>query len=233
MTEVVAALIWNGNKFLACQRPAHKARGLLWEFVGGKVEAGETPQAALVRECWEELAVTVDVGSVFMDVTHVYPDLTVHLTIFNAVITEGIPQLLEHNAISWITTDEIDEYDFCPADVDILARLKGVRNAVDAHLASAADPGYKKFQCSLMPTVSSETVLGVRMPQLRLFAKHFSKYFDQSEFFDQLPHKYHEENNLHEVDTEDIRIERKDTKGKPILRGIKVSKVVKHVEEME
>ena len=51
MTEVVAALIWNGNKFLACQRPANKARGLLWEFVGGKVEQGETKEAALIREC--------------------------------------------------------------------------------------------------------------------------------------------------------------------------------------
>ena len=57
MTEVVAALIWNGNKFLACQRPANKARGLLWEFVGGKVEQGETKEAALIRECREELGI--------------------------------------------------------------------------------------------------------------------------------------------------------------------------------
>ena len=62
MTEVVAALIWNGNKFLACQRPANKARGLLWEFVGGKVEQGETKEAALIRECREELGITVAVG---------------------------------------------------------------------------------------------------------------------------------------------------------------------------
>ena len=80
MTEVVAALIWDKNKFMICQRPAHKARGLLWEFVGGKVEPGETKQQALIRECREELAVTLDVGDVFMDVTHKYPDLTVHLT---------------------------------------------------------------------------------------------------------------------------------------------------------
>ena len=70
MTEVVAALIWDDDKFMICQRPAHKARGLLWEFVGGKVEPGETGQQALVRECREELAVTLDVGEVFMDVTH-------------------------------------------------------------------------------------------------------------------------------------------------------------------
>ena len=58
MTEVVAALLWDGNgRFLICQRPAHKARGLLWEFVGGKVEPGETPEEAAVREIWEELHV--------------------------------------------------------------------------------------------------------------------------------------------------------------------------------
>ena len=84
MTEVVAALIWDQNKFMICQRPANKTRGLLWEFVGGKVEPGETKEQALIRECQEELAITLDVGKVFMDVVHEYPDLTVHLTLFNA-----------------------------------------------------------------------------------------------------------------------------------------------------
>ena len=124
MTEVVAALIWQGDRFMACQRPAHKARGLQWEFVGGKVEPGETKEQALVRECREELAVTVEVGDVFMDVAHTYPDLTVHLTLFHASIAEGIPQKLEHCDIRWITVEEIQEYDFCPADQVILDRLR-------------------------------------------------------------------------------------------------------------
>ena len=124
MTEVVAALIWDENRFLACQRPAHKARGLLWEFVGGKVEPGETKEQALIRECQEELAVTVAVQDVFMEVDHVYPDLTVHLTLFNASIAEGIPQKIEHNDFRWITMEEIDQYEFCPADEEILRRLK-------------------------------------------------------------------------------------------------------------
>ena len=124
MTEVVAALIWDKNRFLACQRPAHKARGLLWEFVGGKVEPGETREQALIRECQEELAVTVAVQDVFMEVDHVYPDLTVHLTLFNASIAEGIPQKIEHNDLRWITVGEIDQYEFCPADEEILRRLK-------------------------------------------------------------------------------------------------------------
>ena len=126
VTEVVAALIWDGDKFMICQRPAHKARGLLWEFVGGKVESGETKEQALIRECQEELAVTLEVGEAFMDVVHEYPDLTVHLTLFRARIVEGVPQKLEHNDIRWITVDEIDAYAFCPADEEILRRLKDV-----------------------------------------------------------------------------------------------------------
>ena len=124
VTEVVAALIWDQNKFMICQRPSHKARGLLWEFVGGKVEQGETKEHALIRECQEELAVTLDVGEIFMDVVHEYPDLTVHLTLFNASIRKGTPQKLEHNDIRWITVDRIDQYEFCPADTIILQKLK-------------------------------------------------------------------------------------------------------------
>ena len=124
VTEVVAALIWEEDRFLICQRPAHKARGLLWEFVGGKVEPEETKEQALIRECQEELAVTISVGEVFMEVDHDYPDLNVHLTLFNAAIIEGTPRMLEHNDIRWITVDEIPQYGFCPADKEILRRLQ-------------------------------------------------------------------------------------------------------------
>ena len=123
ITEVVAALIWDGGKFMICQRPEHKARGLLWEFVGGKVELGETKEQALIRECKEELDVLLSVGDVFMDVVHEYPDLMVHLTLFNATIDEGEPQMIEHNDIQWITPSEILNYEFCPADEEILAKI--------------------------------------------------------------------------------------------------------------
>ena len=125
MTEVVAALIWDGNKFMICQRPAHKARGLLWEFVGGKVESCEPQEQALIRECREELNVLLSVGDVFMDVVHEYPDITVHLTLFNAIIADGEPQKLEHNDIQWITPSEIPNYEFCLADEEILEKLIG------------------------------------------------------------------------------------------------------------
>lgn len=123
MVEVVAALIWDGDKFMICQRPSNKARALLWEFVGGKVEQGETKERALIRECQEELAITLSVGDIFMDVIHEYPDITVHLSLFNATIAEGMPQLLEHNDLKWITRDEIKNYTFCPADTIILDKL--------------------------------------------------------------------------------------------------------------
>ena len=123
MVEVVAALIWKGEKFMICQRPEHKARGLLWEFVGGKVEQGETKEDALIRECKEELNVLLSVGDVFMDVVHEYPDLTVHLTLFNATIVDGEPQKIEHNDIQWITPSEIQNYEFCPADEEILKEI--------------------------------------------------------------------------------------------------------------
>ena len=123
ITEVVAALIWDGDRFMICQRPAHKARGLLWEFVGGKVEPGETKDMALIRECREELDILISVNDIFMDVIHEYPDLTVHLTLFNAFIVEGTPCMLEHNDIKWITPREIPKYEFCPADEEILEKI--------------------------------------------------------------------------------------------------------------
>jgi 8-oxo-dGTP diphosphatase len=124
MTDVVAALIWDCDRFMICQRPAHKARGLLWEFVGGKTEPGETMEAALIRECREELDITVSVGDVFTQVIHEYPDILIRLTLFHCTIAEGTPKLLEHNDLKWIHPSEIPNFDFCPADKDILARIQ-------------------------------------------------------------------------------------------------------------
>ncbi len=123
MTEVAAALIRGGTKFLICRRAANKRRGLLWEFVGGKLEPGETAGQALVRECREELAITVEPLDIFAEVVHEYPDMTVHLTLFNAVITQGEPQRLEHEEIKWISPAEIPQYEFCPADLTILEKI--------------------------------------------------------------------------------------------------------------
>lgn len=127
MIEVVAALIWQNGKFLICQRPEHKPNKLRWEFVGGKVEVGETKEQALERECREELGVEVSVGEEFMDITHTYPDVTIHLTLFCATIKAGAPQMLEHRDMCWISPQETDKYNFCPADKDILAKIKAIK----------------------------------------------------------------------------------------------------------
>ena len=124
ITEVVAALIWQDGKFMICQRPAHKARGLLWEFVGGKTEPGESMEAALIRECREELDITVSVGDIFTQVVHEYPDILIRLTLFHCTIAEGTPKLLEHTDLKWIYPSEIPNFDFCPADKDILALIQ-------------------------------------------------------------------------------------------------------------
>lgn len=124
MTEVAAALIWDSGRFMICRRPPHKARGLLWEFVGGKLENDETAAQALVRECREELDVEVAPMDIFMEVIHKYPDIEIKLILFNAVIVSGEPKLIEHVDIKWITPDEIGNYDFCPADEDILKEIQ-------------------------------------------------------------------------------------------------------------
>lgn len=123
MVQVAAALIWQGDKFMICQRPVTKTRALEWEFVGGKAEKGETLEEALIRECHEEIGVTVKVGEIFTELDHVYPDITIHLTLFNCEIAEGTVQKLEHNDIRFITPDEIPQYNFCPADKEILEKI--------------------------------------------------------------------------------------------------------------
>ena len=125
VTRVVAALIFEGERFMICQRPAHKARGLLWEFAGGKVEPGESGEDALKRECLEELGVEIEVGEVYMELLHRYPDITVHLTLYRAAIVAGTPRLLEHNDLRYILPAEIDDFEFCPADREILDKLRG------------------------------------------------------------------------------------------------------------
>jgi len=124
LIEVTAALIWNQDKFMICQRPANKERGLLWEFPGGKLEEGETLEECLIRECQEELGIKIKVKDIFMEATHQYPDITIHLTVFNAEIENGEIKKIEHNDIQWISNYEIDDYRFCPADIEILRKLK-------------------------------------------------------------------------------------------------------------
>ena len=194
--DVVAALIWENGRFLICRRPPHKQRALLWEFVGGKVEAGESRQQALVRECREELAVTVSVGSPFTEVVHAYPDLTIRLCLFRCRIAEGVPQLLEHTELRWITPEEIPQFDFCPADETILKMIRlaaDIRKSLDAQV----DPEYRAFQARLLPTLPPERILGVRTPALRAMARTLKKQPDGALYAEILTHNSFDETQLH------------------------------------
>lgn len=194
--DVVAALIWENGRFLICHRPPHKARGGLWEFVGGKVEPGESREQALVRECREEMAVTVAVGTPFTEVVHAYPDLTVRLCLFRCQIAAGSPQLLEHTALRWITPEEIPQYDFCPADETI---LKMIRLEADIRMALEAqvDADYQAFQARLLPTVPPEKILGVRTPVLRKMAQSLRRQPEGCLYADILTHNSFDETQLH------------------------------------
>ena len=123
MIEVVAALIYAGDRILICRRPMGKAQGGLWEFPGGKIEPGETGAQALARECREELDVRLDVGEALADVVQDYPGKRVHLTLYAAKIAAGEPRKLEHSDIRWVPVEQIETYDLCPADARLLELL--------------------------------------------------------------------------------------------------------------
>jgi len=129
--RVVAALIANGAepaRYLVQQRLPGKARGLLWEFPGGKVEPGESDAEALVRECREELAVELSVGGLCHETRHAYADLVVTLALYGARIHGGTePQPLECHALRFATPEEMAQLPFCEADLPLLEDLRAGR----------------------------------------------------------------------------------------------------------
>ena len=122
--EVVAAYLVQNGRFLLCRRPMHKARGGQWEFPGGKVEPGETKQQAIERELREELNIEVRALEEAAQVEHSYPELSIHLTLLKTELVKGTPQLLEHSELKWVTIDEADQLDVCPADRYLLKQLE-------------------------------------------------------------------------------------------------------------
>ena len=123
MIEVVAAQMYQGDRFLLCRRPLHKARGGQWEFPGGKVEAGESFEKAIVRELQEELNVTVTAAGECASVVYAYPELTVSLHLIEVHCSDK-PELLEHLDAKWVTLEEAASLDLCPADRLLISQLE-------------------------------------------------------------------------------------------------------------
>ena len=122
--DVVAAIIRRGGQILITQRFDHVHLPGLWEFPGGKVEAGESLQAALEREIMEELGVKIRVHDEFFTVEHDYPTKSVRLHFFNCSIIEGEPQLIEVPDMRWVHPQDLGQFDFPPADAELIARLQ-------------------------------------------------------------------------------------------------------------
>ena len=120
MIEVTAAIIKNKDKILICQRPKGKKMADMWEFPGGKTEVGETSEQCIIRECNEELDITISIDNIFADITK--EDL--HITFFICRIVEGTIKLKEHQDSRWVTKEELSDYTFCPADTKVIEMLK-------------------------------------------------------------------------------------------------------------
>ena len=121
--EVVGAIIRDGDRYLVGQRAANKAQGGLWEFMGGKIEPGETPEQALARECREELDLEIEDEHIIDSVIHDYPEKTIRLTLISCSPKSGsVPKALEHQQIRWVTRSEMDALDFAPADRELIRK---------------------------------------------------------------------------------------------------------------
>ncbi len=120
---VVAALIERRGRILLSQRRADQSWGLSWEFPGGKVESGENPRDALVREVREELACTIRVGDVVDVVFHAYPDFDLVMPVYRAAIVRGVARAVEVAAIDWVPRALLAKMTMPPADIPLAKKL--------------------------------------------------------------------------------------------------------------
>ncbi len=116
MLVVAAAVVERGGRLMLCQRLPNAHNGLKWEFPGGKLEAGETPEAALARELREELDIDVAVGRIRDAVLHRYPDRDVLVLFYSCALVSGEPTAVQCNAIAWVKPEDMLRYDFAGAD---------------------------------------------------------------------------------------------------------------------
>lgn len=128
MIEVTAAIIKNNGKILIARRPIGDTLAGKWEFPGGKIESGETPQECLHREIKEELNIDILVGDYFSDSIYHYPTKTVHLSAYWSTWIKGDIELRSHDAVEWVSIPNLEQFDFAPADLPFINKLRSINN---------------------------------------------------------------------------------------------------------
>jgi len=123
MIKVMAAIIRRQGKILICRRGEGGTCAFLWEFPGGKLEPGETMEKCLIRECKEELDIIIKVNDIYASFKYQYPNREIEFTFFNAEICRGEVKALVHKEIRWVLPCELMNFEFCPADIEIVHRL--------------------------------------------------------------------------------------------------------------
>jgi 8-oxo-dGTP diphosphatase len=124
MGKVSCGIIRQGNTYFVAKRPNSKNMGGMWEFPGGKIEQNESKEEALIREIKEELDCTIKPIKFALDLEYQYPTFYLKMSCFEAIITEGTPNLLEHNDAKWLTKDQLDDVNWIPADIKAVNYLK-------------------------------------------------------------------------------------------------------------
>ena len=123
MLQVAAAIIQKDEKILICQRSAGGNCAFLWEFPGGKLEPNESLEECLIRECKEELEIEISVIDIFVETTYKYPEREIGFTFYEAAIIGGELKMNVHNDMQWVFPSELVQYQFCPADLEIVEKL--------------------------------------------------------------------------------------------------------------
>jgi 8-oxo-dGTP diphosphatase len=124
MIDVVAAIIKKEDKFLIARKKQGKPLAGLWEFPGGKMELGETPEESLIRELKEEMNVTISVGKYLGETIYDYGNVVVRLKAYICSLDHGDIKLTDHDEFQWVTLEEFEKYNLAPADIPFINKLK-------------------------------------------------------------------------------------------------------------
>ena len=208
--RVVAAMIRsvdeNGTPVVFATQRGYGEYKDWWEFPGGKIESGETPKEALIREIHEELDACITDLRYLTTVEYDYPAFHLSMDCFWCSLKEGHLVLLEHEAARWLPLDNLRQVNWLPADLLVIEAMEKdvireelfrLQDVIREELFRMQDVAYRDFQRKLIPTIAADTVIGVRTPALRQYAKKLAAQKNSQAFLEDLPHPFFDENQLH------------------------------------